>query len=183
MTAPGDGAAPSQPSSLPAAAIRPPAGLARRWGAVVYEGLLLTAVLLVAGFAMLPLVNPGLPGPSPTASQLYLLPAGSRAFLLFYYVAVTGVYYLAFWTGGRRTLPMKTWGLALMQANGRDVDLRHAIMRFLGGWLGPAAGLAAYGLWGRWGLVLLLANFGWAWLDPDRQFLHDRIAGTRIVRA
>jgi uncharacterized RDD family membrane protein YckC len=26
-------------------------------------------------------------------------------------------------------------------------------------------------------------NFLWAFVDPERQFLHDRIAGTRIVEA
>ena len=28
---------------------------------------------------------------------------------------------------------------------------------------------------------LLVVNFLWAFVDPERQFLHDRIAGTRIV--
>jgi uncharacterized RDD family membrane protein YckC len=28
---------------------------------------------------------------------------------------------------------------------------------------------------------LLAVNYGWALLDPDRRFLHDRIAGTRLV--
>jgi len=31
-------------------------------------------------------------------------------------------------------------------------------------------------------LVVAGFNFLWAAVDPDRQFLHDRIAGTRIVR-
>jgi len=37
----------------------------------------------------------------------------------------------------------------------------------------------AGGLW----LVLLFINFLWALVDRDRQFLHDRIAGTRVVRS
>ena len=31
-------------------------------------------------------------------------------------------------------------------------------------------------------LVPLAINFLWAGVDPERQFLHDRIAGTRILR-
>ncbi|MBI4203902.1 MAG: RDD family protein, partial [Betaproteobacteria bacterium] len=31
------------------------------------------------------------------------------------------------------------------------------------------------------GLVLCGAGFAWALFDRDRQFLHDRLAGTRIV--
>lgn len=31
-------------------------------------------------------------------------------------------------------------------------------------------------------LACLLAWVALAWLDPQRQFLHDRLAGTRLVR-
>ena len=34
----------------------------------------------------------------------------------------------------------------------------------------------------RWALALLAANYVWAWVDRDRRFLHDRLAGTRLVR-
>ena len=37
---------------------------------------------------------------------------------------------------------------------------------------GMELGLAACGL-----------SYWWAFLDPDRQFLHDRLARTRLVRA
>lgn len=159
-----------------------PAGLTRRGASLCYEGLLLSAILLVAGFAALPLVSPSASGGVATADRLYVPPAGARAFVLFYYIAVTGLYFVAFWSSGRRTLPMKTWGLALIQVDGRAVDLRHAIVRFAAAWIGPVAGLCGYVFAGRWGLLAALVNFGWAWVDPDRQFLHDRIAGTRIVR-
>jgi len=159
-----------------------PAGLVRRWASLCYESLLLAAILLVAGFAALPLVSPSAPGRVANVDRLYVLPAGTRAFVLFYYIAVTGLYFVAFWTSGRRTLPMKTWGLALIQVGGSAVDLRHAIVRFAAAWIGPVAGLCGYVFAGRWGLLAALVNFGWAWLDPDRQFLHDRIAATRIVR-
>jgi uncharacterized RDD family membrane protein YckC len=32
------------------------------------------------------------------------------------------------------------------------------------------------------GAIAFGAGFTWAFFDRDRQFLHDRIAGTRIVR-
>jgi uncharacterized RDD family membrane protein YckC len=31
--------------------------------------------------------------------------------------------------------------------------------------------------------MTLGAGFVWAWIDRDRQFLHDRLAGTRIVKS
>jgi hypothetical protein len=35
---------------------------------------------------------------------------------------------------------------------------------------------------GRWALAALALNYAWAFVDMDRQFLHDRIAGTRLMR-
>jgi uncharacterized RDD family membrane protein YckC len=143
---------------------------------------LLAAILLIAGFALLPLVNPGAPGGIASADQLYVLPAATRAFVLFFYIALTGLYFVTFWTDGRRTLPMKTWGMALVRTNGASVDLRRAIVRFAAAWIGAVTGICGYAVAGRWGLLAGLLNYSWAWFDADRQFLHDRIAGTRIVR-
>jgi uncharacterized RDD family membrane protein YckC len=140
------------------------------------------AVLLVAGFAALPFVGPFGAGAPRGAGDLYLLPPASRAFLFVFYIVVAGIYFTGFWIKGRRTLPMKTWDLGLEGPGGREVDRNVAIARYFAGWIGPAAGLAGYLLIGRWGLLAGLLNFCWAWIDPDRRFLHDRIAGTRIVR-
>lgn len=159
-----------------------PASLSRRWAALVYEGFLLFALLLVGGFAVLPFVNPLPAGGSHSVDQLYVLPAASRAFLLCYYIAVTGAYCVGFWSNGRRTLAMKTWGLALARPDAGSIDTRLATRRFFAAWIGPVAGLGGYLVLGRWGLVLGLLNHGWGWIDVDRQFLHDRLAGTRLVR-
>ena len=54
--------------------------------------------------------------------------------------------------------------------------------------IGPAIGVASYlalaprGL-GRWAGAALVVNFAWALVDRDRAFLHDRIAGTKVVNA
>ncbi|MEP6702946.1 MAG: RDD family protein [Betaproteobacteria bacterium] len=157
------------------------ASLARRWAALIYEGFLLFALLMVSGFAVLPWVNPSAPV-NHTAAQLYLLPTSSRAFLFFYYVAVTGTYFVGFWSNGRRTLAMKTWGLALARADGSPIDIRLATKRFAAGWIAVFSALAGYALLGRWGILFGLINHAWGWIDPRRQFLHDRLAGTQIVR-
>jgi uncharacterized RDD family membrane protein YckC len=148
----------------------------------VYEALLLTALLLVAGFAVLPLISPRVAVATHAAAELYVLPPASGAFLFLYYFVVAGVYCISFWTRGRRTLAMKTWGLALVDHDGAQVSSRRAIRRYFAAWIGPMLGLGAYLLAGRWGLVAGLAGLAWALADPDHQFLHDRLAGTRLVR-
>lgn len=173
----------ARPADRPAPAEIPvAAGWLKRWSALVYEGLLLFALLLVAGFAALPLIGPAHSGTAYSPGQLYVLPAASSAFLFFLYVVVAGVYCVGFWSNGRRTLAMKTWGLALATGDGRELDIRRATIRYFAAWIGPAAGLVGFMLLGTWGLAAGLLNYYWGWLDPDRQFLHDRIAGTRIIR-
>jgi uncharacterized RDD family membrane protein YckC len=36
---------------------------------------------------------------------------------------------------------------------------------------------------GRWAMALAAINYACAFVDRDRQYLHDRIAGTRLVAA
>jgi uncharacterized RDD family membrane protein YckC len=177
----------------PAAGDRPPAGpvalapasLARRLASVAYEGLLLGAVLLGTGFLLAPWVSPGTGasalGPVP-------LPATTPRLVLFAALfGVAAVYFCWSWSDGRRTLPMKTWRMRLTLRDGARVDRGSAIVRFAAAWIGPALALAAYAALkptgaARYALWLAGLNYAWAWIDPERAFLHDRIAGTRIVR-
>jgi uncharacterized RDD family membrane protein YckC len=157
-----------------------PASLARRFAGLAYELLLLAALVLISGFVALPLVTPGQTG----GLTVPALP--QRVFLFCLVFAILAGYFTWTWSGGRRTLPMKTWRLALVLANGAPVPPRSALMRYLATWIGPAAAVAAYGALQPLGLGahaawLVCFNFLWAFVDPGRQFLHDRIAGTRIV--
>lgn len=137
----------------------PTATLMRRLGSLVYEMLIVVALLLLSGLAFL-LPLHALTGHD--ASQgwaLWLF----RAWIL----AVLGTYFGWFWTRGGQTLPMRTWRLRVVDAGGSPVRLPRALYRFLLAWpsvLAAGAGLA------------------WALFDRDRQFLHDRLAGTRVVR-
>lgn len=130
----------------------PEAGLLRRLASLAYEALLLFAVLFIADLAFLLLV-PGARTPAlRPALQLYLL-------------LVMGIYFTWFWTHGGQTVAMKAWRLRLVSATGGRVSWRRAIARYL---------------FAVAGAVVL--DVLWALVDRDRQFLHDRLAGTRIVR-
>jgi uncharacterized RDD family membrane protein YckC len=131
-----------------------PAPLPARIAAMVYELLLVTAVLFVAALPFLYLVG--------SAQGGWL-----RHLFQFYLVGVLFAYFSAFWLRSGQTLAMKTWRIRLVNPNGAPVTLKQAALRFI---------LALLGL------LLAGAGFWWALFDRDRQFFHDRIVGTRLVR-
>ena len=174
-------------AAAPNAPAGPPlnASLPRRLAALGYEALLVSAVLLAAGFLLAPLVSPLV---DPASATRVPVPGLSARIVLFVsFASVGGLYFGWFWTGGRRTLPMQTWRIRLVSAGGGPVAPRAAALRYLAFWIGPALALAAYaatqpaGL-GRYAVALVAFNYAWALVDRDRQFLHDRLAGTRLVR-
>jgi uncharacterized RDD family membrane protein YckC len=93
-----------------------------------------------------------------------LMRALFRAWLLL----LIGGYFVYCWVRGGQTLAMKTWRLRVATRNGGALSWRQATARYV---------VAVLGV-GLFGLGLL-----WALIDPERQFLHDRLAGTRIFRA
>jgi uncharacterized RDD family membrane protein YckC len=160
------------------------AGLARRLAGVAYEALLLVAVLFLATFVLSSIVARG----SADAEQALSLPDLTTRVLLFCALfAVAALYFVWSWTGGRRTLPMKTWRMRVVDRAGGPLTSKTALARYLAGWIGPALALATYVTMKPYGLggvaiVPLVLNYLAAFVDPDKQFLHDRIAGTRIVQ-
>jgi uncharacterized RDD family membrane protein YckC len=171
--------------------MRPPeppgasAGLARRLAATLYESLILAALALVLGFLLLPLL--GLAGMPAASSRLALLPPAAKAASFAALFALYAGYCVWFSSGGRRTLPMQTWRLALQTADGGAPTPARALRRYAAWWIGPGCAAALYLALrpfgeGRWALAALALNYAWALVDPDRRFLHDRVAGTRLVR-
>lgn len=132
----------------------PPAtpGIRRRLASMFYESLLLAAVLFIAGFAFTAIFHSPLPPLLRAIFQLYLL-------------LVTAAYFIWYWLHGGQTLPMKTWRLRVTSADGQALQTGQAYRRFV------------------YALIGLTFGFGilWALFDRERQFWHDRMAGTRLV--
>ncbi|MEN9867080.1 MAG: hypothetical protein RL748_2670 [Pseudomonadota bacterium] len=144
---------------------------------MIYEGLILFALCFMVGSIFDISTN--------SRHALYLRHA--REAVLF--VAI-GIYFIYFWVRNGQTLPMQTWRIKLLGADGSPVRPRQALLRYLFAWMWflPAIGLGhALGLKIPLTLALLaIWMVLWAcavWLDPQRQFLHDRRAGTRLVTA
>jgi uncharacterized RDD family membrane protein YckC len=103
-------------------------------------------------------------------------------------VFVAGVYFVGFWHKGGQTLPMKTWRMRVVGPHGAPPSIARAALRYLCAWLWFLPPLVLHPLLHLsipHTLVLAAAWFViWAAsarFVSDRQFLHDRLAGTRIV--
>jgi uncharacterized RDD family membrane protein YckC len=142
---------------------------------MLYEAMLMFGVLFISGWIFSTLLQ--------QRHALYL-----RNALQDWLFLVIGIYFVWFWTHGGQTLAMKTWRIRLVTADGHDIGVKRAVGRYLLAWLWVLPGLAAAWTMGakNWMLVMIPAANVLLWaltayLDPQRQFLHDRIAGTRIV--
>ena len=102
---------------------------------------------------------------------------------------ILGVYFVHQWTRKGQTLAMQTWRIKLVQPGHERLPMRTALLRYLLAWLWVLPGIVvAYAadlsnknkLYAIFASVLLwsLTSF----LDKERQFLHDRLAGTRLVQ-
>lgn len=130
-----------------------PASLSRRLASMLYEGLVVFAVLLI--FFWLP--------------QTLLSSAGfvvTPRLLWIHILVLFGFYFVWFWLNSGQTLPMKTWRLQLVNEQGNTVRPAQAIFRYLVAW--PS-------------IVFFGIGILWSLLDKDGLFLHDRLAGTRII--
>lgn len=130
------------------------AGLRRRLASMLYESLLLLGVLALT--FMVPLLILG-------AGTNYTPPGGV---LWLHVFLVLGAYFLWYWRKGGQTLAMQTWKLRIVTTAGDRVSLKQGWLRYALAW--PSVLFFGIGLW-------------WALIDRDRQFLHDRLAGTRII--
>lgn len=126
----------------------------RRLAVMAYESLLIVGLLLTT-FLLPHIVIAGLTRHIAIPSLLW-----TQIFLTLL------IYFVWFWSHGRQTLPMKTWRIQLIMQSGQNLTFPRALLRYLLCW--PS---------------LLLGGMGvfWALVDHDHQFLHDRLAGTRLV--
>jgi uncharacterized RDD family membrane protein YckC len=134
-----------------------PASAARRFGAMMIDGCLLVAIDAAVLYFTLAIA-------SLTVAQVPLLPPIPLvAFLLI----LNGGYLVAFTVAGGQTIGKMTTGVRVMGDDGRRVDLAGAILRAAGCFLS---------------VVTLGLGYLPVFFSADARALHDRIAGTRVVR-
>jgi len=130
------------------------AGLMRRFAAIIYDMLLVAALLFIATIPFI-----ALRGGEPVE-------VGDNTLYRVVLIIVVYGFFIGFWTRSGRTLGMQSWGLQLETASGEIPSFAAASLRFF----------AASVSWAPAGL-----GFLWSLWDKDNLAWHDRISGTRLV--
>jgi uncharacterized RDD family membrane protein YckC len=124
----------------------------RRLGAMLYDSLLVIALLFLA---TIPFV--GVRGGEPVEP-------GDPVYQVVM-IAVAWAFFVGFWARSGRTLGMQSWRLQLETSDGEKPGIGAATLRFF----------AAILSWLPIGL-----GFFWQLVDKDNLTWHDRLSGTRL---
>jgi uncharacterized RDD family membrane protein YckC len=154
----------------------PAPGLARRLACFLYEGVLLFGVVMAVCLAY------GI-----STGQRHAL-VGTTGLRLTLFVAL-GAYFVYFWSRHGQTLAMRTWRIALVDANGGRVGPWRATLRYLLAYLWFAPALVTLRVAGEHsrGTIFAALSAGalgyaaLALLRRDRQFWHDVVCGTLLI--
>lgn len=144
---------------------------------MLYEGILLFGLLFGVLLAF----------DSLTQSRHALFLRDARQVILF---LAMGLYFLLSWRKNGQTLPMKTWRMQLQTLSGHKISWLRAVWRYVLMWLLPLTCIAlVYVLVatlnnpGVYSLLIFapFSIFIGTFFTADKQFLHDKWAGTRII--
>jgi uncharacterized RDD family membrane protein YckC len=136
----------------------PSAGVLRRLGAMVYDLLLVIALMMVVTALLLPLTG----GEAITNERFG---AWEYAYRLLLLAVVVGFFGL-FWTRRGQTLGMQAWRLRIQREDGGLLRWPDVLKRLLAATVSLC--LAGIGYW-------------WIWIDRDRLAWPDRWSRTRVV--
>ncbi|HSZ09033.1 MAG TPA: RDD family protein [Steroidobacteraceae bacterium] len=134
-------------------------GFGRRVAALVYDLLLLAALLMIYTGGALFFTHGAAVVPATAGAWVYAYRTGL--------IGVIGGYYLINWLRSGQTLGMRAWHLRVVSDAGRPLALKAAVLRAVFGalaWMPAALGVL------------------WLYVDADHLALHDRWSKTRVIR-
>lgn len=151
--------------------------LSKRMACWMYEGVLMFGVVFISGYLFSALTQ--------TRNAL-----DNRHLQQAFLFVVFGIYFAWFWAKGQ-TLAMKTWHIRVCDAFGQPISQKRALLRYLLSylWFLPSL-LTAYLFELKTGNELAVLIVGWLVIyallsrfHAQGQFLHDALAGTRLVES
>ncbi len=134
--------------------MKQPCSLLRRVGAMLYDTLLMIAVLFIVTIPFI-----ALRGGEPVESSSNFPYQITLAVIIF-------AFFVGFWSRSGRTLGMQSWGLRAETEAGQIPSVGQASIRFFAAilsWLPAGLGF----LWQLW--------------DKEKLTWHDRLSGTRLM--
>ncbi|HEX2492433.1 MAG TPA: RDD family protein [Steroidobacter sp.] len=162
------------------------AGALRRIGAIVYDALIVTGLLVVATLPLVPFLDGKVLVPSEVGALAHL-------YRVWQLVVVVG-FFTFFWIRRGQTLGMLAWRLRIERLDGANLGWRDCLKRL--GWVGLLLAPSFLGhqlAWGQWpdpnarvlaaclALAPVIAAYAWIWFDRDGRAWHDRWSGTRVI--
>jgi uncharacterized RDD family membrane protein YckC len=127
-------------------------GFFHRLTVILYDLLLLVAVLFVATALVLPL----------NAGKAYTT---QQFFFPLYLLLVSFLFYAWFWTHGGQTLGLRAWKIKVLTLDKKTISWKQALLRFT----------AALLSWGFFGL-----GFMWILIDKNQRSWHDHLSKTAL---
>ncbi len=134
--------------------MKQPCSLLRRIGAMLYDALLMLALLFLATIPFI-----AMRGGEPVEASSNLPYQITLAVIIF-------AFFVGFWSRSGRTLGMQSWGLRAETEAGQIPSVGQASIRFFAAilsWLPAGLGF----LWQLW--------------DKEKLTWHDRLSGTRLM--
>ncbi len=129
-----------------------PCSFLRRLGAILYDSILLFAVLMFATSLLMPLNGVAIESDN-AAYQIYLL-------------IIAYIYFVWQWSFGGRTLGMRTWNIKIMNEKGENPSWQESTKRYFGSILS---------------IILLGSGFLWSLFDHKKCALHDHLSKTTLI--
>jgi uncharacterized RDD family membrane protein YckC len=134
------------------------AGFGRRLAALLYDAILLAALLMIFTGGALVFTHGAAVVPATAGAWVYPYRLGL--------IGVIAAYYLFNWLRSGQTLGMRAWHLRAVSDSGKPVAIKAAALRLIFGalaWTPAALGVL------------------WLYVDPEHLALHDRLSKTRVV--
>lgn len=143
-----------------------PIGLFKRLMVIVYDLLLLIAVLMMTGIPVAAIMTFVLnDGNAITEDHPFYVT--SQFIILSILLCVSLLFYGWFWTHKGQTLGMKTWRVQLVTSDSDPLDWNKVTIRFL----------VALLSWSIFGL-----GFIWSLFDKEKRTWHDILSATKLIQ-
>ncbi|GAA3581102.1 MULTISPECIES: RDD family protein [Marinobacter] len=159
----------------------PPATLTRRLLAIIYDGLICIAVLMVTTW-LYTLVAAWVMGFDQYEAKMEAGTLEADPVLSSLLFVVLYLFFGYFWTRSGQTLGMQVWRIRVQNLNGISISWSQSLKRFMMAAVALFGALLCLYHWGSWSLIILAPAVGLVFWPFRGESLVDRVSKTQVVR-